>query len=149
MCSWVAHHLSVYWLFLGHWCEYSVVPVFRLWSVLVELDLGVSHLVLILVHLAERLWFCRARRGELELRWYKCAQRKSVCYKLSVGVALGGGMVVGVVVYTGISLIRIVWLSRNVPRRMFELDYGNDTDTFTGRKEGLDAVRAGGETQVN
>lgn len=42
--------LAVHWLLLRHWCEDSVVSVVGLWSVLVELNLGVSHLVLILIH---------------------------------------------------------------------------------------------------
>lgn len=50
MSRWVGYWLSVDWLFLSHWREDSIVSVLGLWSVLVELDLGMSHLVLILVH---------------------------------------------------------------------------------------------------
>lgn len=90
MCSWVAHHMSVYWLFLGHWSEYSVVSVLRLWSILVELDLGVSHLVLILVHLASLLGkgFVELVEESLEYAGTNLHKEKVVGYKLSVGVAL-------------------------------------------------------------
>jgi hypothetical protein len=47
---WVSHMLSIDWLFLSHWREDSIVSVLGVWSVLVELDLGMSHVVLILVH---------------------------------------------------------------------------------------------------
>jgi hypothetical protein len=52
---WVGHWLSIDWLFLSHWREDSIVSVLGLWSVLVELDLGMSHLILILVHRTSNL----------------------------------------------------------------------------------------------
>lgn len=52
---WVGHHLLVvHWLFLRHWCEQSVVSVFGIRTILVELNLRMSHLVVIL-HYASKL----------------------------------------------------------------------------------------------
>jgi hypothetical protein len=47
--------LSIDWLFLSHWRKDSIVSVLGVWSVLVELDLGMSHVVLILVHRASKI----------------------------------------------------------------------------------------------
>ena len=136
MCWWVRHSLSmVHGLLLWHWCEHSVMPVLRLWSILVELNLRVSHLVLVLIHYASRLAsksyfllaFCNGNAGTMIDKEDDPSSRSSI---------LGLVMLDGGIQVSRLILSRLLFgVGQGMILAMLWLDYGIDTVTSQAKRK--------------